>query len=240
MDDPPVIGAVNTNYETSHFRLDSSLLQQLLPQNPAMTQYGTSQQWFLHCEYRDCQRTDLQQAHQCPVLPENRCKLYESRELLTHSTFFWGPLTLGPFIVKSNGPSSSVGSQSSSNNQWFVNGRSSVGKIDANKGEGDSTGAGGGIVVGVGRNSNGKATSPTEPQDRQQAAPPQQLIIMEGLDPFLAVGIAFATFVLGIVLVAAIWCIHTRTGPVKSRAAGHVSVEGSGDLTPNSSSPMTA
>ena len=47
---------------------------------------------------------------------------------------------------------------------------------------------------------------------QNSAAPPQQLIIVEGLDPFLAVGIAFATFVLGIVLVAAIWCIHTRTG----------------------------
>ncbi|GFS09149.1 transforming growth factor beta receptor type 3 [Elysia marginata] len=250
MDDPPAMGAQSTNFRSSQFRLDSSLLQQLLPQESGVAQ------WFLHCEYRDCQRTDRSKAVQCPVLPEDRCKLYESRSPLTHQTFFWGPLTMGPFVVKSSSPGSGLGSRpTSKNTQWFLNGRNSLGQ-----GKGISGSNRGGVVVGRGAG-GGKSTHAVDPHDSQQAAPPQQLIIMEGLDPFLAVGIAFATFVLGIVLVAAIWCIHTRTGehhsssssphptsppslrclcPVKSRTAGHVSVEGSGDLTPNSSSPMTA
>lgn len=67
-----------------------------------------------------------------------------------------------------------------------------------------------------------------------------QRIIIEGLDSPTVVGIAFAAFIIGIILVGALWFIHSHTGPIKTAVTSQTNVNASGDLTPNSSSPMTA
>ncbi|XP_076454844.1 transforming growth factor beta receptor type 3-like [Babylonia areolata] len=68
----------------------------------------------------------------------------------------------------------------------------------------------------------------------------QQSVIIEGLDSGTVVGIAFAAFAIGILLTGALWFIHTHTGPSK-RGMSAVSMVGmSGDVTPNSSSPISA
>ncbi|CAL1540445.1 unnamed protein product [Lymnaea stagnalis] len=68
----------------------------------------------------------------------------------------------------------------------------------------------------------------------------QQRIIVEGLDSATVVGIAFAAFAIGILLTGALWFIHSHTGPIKRGVSNHRGADASGDLTPNSSSPMTA
>ncbi|KAH9500306.1 Transforming growth factor beta receptor type 3 [Bulinus truncatus] len=73
----------------------------------------------------------------------------------------------------------------------------------------------------------------------------QPRIIIEGLDSATVVGIAFAAFAIGILLTGALWFIHSHTGdvsccPVKRVVTSHRGPDASGDLTPNSSSPMTA
>lgn len=40
----------------------------------------------------------------------------------------------------------------------------------------------------------------------------QQIVRMEGLDSGTVVGIAFAAFIIGVLLTAALWFIHTKTG----------------------------
>ncbi|GFO45555.1 transforming growth factor beta receptor type 3 [Plakobranchus ocellatus] len=239
--DDPVDAPIGTNLVTSEFSIKGKTLHQLLSSN--LVRPGSLPHWYLHCEYRDCQRIMREQVLWCPLMPEQRCKLYESQQKsASSSSSKWGPLTLGPFVIDADGSG------------YFKDGHRLFGQ------------------------NQDKDTNNPEGQSGGQKATPQQLIIMEGLDPFLAVGIAFATFVLGIVLVAAIWCIHTRTGeqasssasssssssssassslhsspplisacassccwcPTKTRSATHVNVGGSGDLTPNSSSPMTA
>lgn len=83
---------------------------------------------------------------------------------------------------------------------------------------------------------NGKAT--VSVQNKSPSA--QQSVIIEGLESGTVVGIAFAAFVIGILLTGALWFIHTHTGPSK-RGMSSVSMVGtSGDLTPNSSSPISA
>lgn len=68
----------------------------------------------------------------------------------------------------------------------------------------------------------------------------QQSVIIEGLDSGTVVGIAFAAFAIGILLTGALWFIHTHTGPSK-RGMSSVSMVGtSGDVTPNSFSPISA
>lgn len=45
---------------------------------------------------------------------------------------------------------------------------------------------------------------------------PQGKIIMEGLDSGTVIGIAFAAFVIGVMLTAALWYIHAHTGKPKT------------------------
>ncbi|XP_074654807.1 endoglin-like [Tubulanus polymorphus] len=65
-------------------------------------------------------------------------------------------------------------------------------------------------------------------------------IIVQGLDSGTVVGIAFAAFIIGVLLTASLWFIHTHTGPsrkknkVKNRRRG----ESSGESTPSSTVPM--
>ncbi|CAG5134006.1 unnamed protein product, partial [Candidula unifasciata] len=66
----------------------------------------------------------------------------------------------------------------------------------------------------------------------------QQRIIIEGLDSATVVGIAFAAFVIGIILMGALWFIHTHTGPKKRVVTSPREPEASGDNTPNSLSPV--
>jgi len=66
------------------------------------------------------------------------------------------------------------------------------------------------------------------------------IVRMEGLDSGTVVGIAFAAFVIGVSLTAALWYIHTHTGPMQLRAHGHMrSNEASGESTPSSTAPIT-
>ena len=63
-------------------------------------------------------------------------------------------------------------------------------------------------------NSGGPSPSPTDPTavpDRQ-AGRCDQVIRREGLDSGTVVGIAFAAFIIGVALTAALWFIHTHTG----------------------------
>lgn len=39
-----------------------------------------------------------------------------------------------------------------------------------------------------------------------------QTVVVEGLDSGTVIGIAFAAFIIGVLLVAALWFIHTHTG----------------------------
>ncbi|BFZ05901.1 hypothetical protein BsWGS_08940 [Bradybaena similaris] len=66
----------------------------------------------------------------------------------------------------------------------------------------------------------------------------QQRIIIEGLDSATVVGIAFAAFVIGIILMGALWFIHTHTGPKKRVMTSPREPEANGDITPNSLSPV--
>ncbi|XP_070176020.1 transforming growth factor beta receptor type 3-like [Littorina saxatilis] len=84
-----------------------------------------------------------------------------------------------------------------------------------------------------------KPVSNVDPRSRGQGQM-DHAVIIEGLDAGTVVGIAFAAFAIGILLTAALWFIHTHTGPSK-RGMTTVSMVGtSGDLTPNSSSPISA
>lgn len=68
----------------------------------------------------------------------------------------------------------------------------------------------------------------------------EQVIRVEGLSTEIVVSIAFTAFVIGILLMASLWCIYVRTGPAKMKAkAGLRSVSNSGDSTPSSTAPMT-
>ncbi|XP_025113935.1 transforming growth factor beta receptor type 3-like isoform X2 [Pomacea canaliculata] len=66
----------------------------------------------------------------------------------------------------------------------------------------------------------------------------QQSVVIEGLDSGTVVGIAFAAFAIGILLTGALWFIHTHTSPTKRGMSSMGAV--SGDVTPNSSSPISA
>ena len=71
----------------------------------------------------------------------------------------------------------------------------------------------------LGATSGGSTLSPNSvPKDpgavsAEAGEPPcQQVVQVEGLDSGTVVGIAFAAFVIGVLLTAALWCIHTHTG----------------------------
>lgn len=55
---------------------------------------------------------------------------------------------------------------------------------------------------------------PTDPEavSEDNEPPCQQVVHVEGLDSGTVVGIAFAAFVIGVLLTAALWFIHTHTG----------------------------
>ncbi|XP_064616573.1 transforming growth factor beta receptor type 3-like isoform X2 [Liolophura sinensis] len=67
---------------------------------------------------------------------------------------------------------------------------------------------------------------------------PQGKIIMEGLDSGTVIGIAFAAFVIGVMLTAALWYIHAHTGPVKQTGPSRGWAESSGETTPCSTAPI--
>lgn len=68
----------------------------------------------------------------------------------------------------------------------------------------------------------------------------EQIIRLEGLSTEIVVSIAFTAFIIGILLMASLWCIYVRTGPTKMKAkAGMRSISNSGDSTPSSTAPMT-
>ncbi|KAL8575735.1 hypothetical protein ACOMHN_055924 [Nucella lapillus] len=64
----------------------------------------------------------------------------------------------------------------------------------------------------------------SRPADREGQL--QQSVIIEGLDSGTVVGIAFAAFVIGILLTGALWFIHTHTGLNKDRNVCLVPCEG--------------
>jgi transforming growth factor beta receptor III len=78
---------------------------------------------------------------------------------------------------------------------------------------------------------------PSSKKDKQKDRP----IIVQGLDSGTVIGIAFAAFIIGVLLTASLWYIHTHTGPT-SQKNKHKMVrrrgESSGESTPSSSVPM--
>lgn len=54
----------------------------------------------------------------------------------------------------------------------------------------------------------------TDPPPKQagQETPVGETVVVEGLESVTVVGIAFAAFVIGVILMAALWFIHTHTG----------------------------
>lgn len=81
--------------------------------------------------------------------------------------------------------------------------------------------------------------SPTDKvKDSATSQQCQEIIRVEGLDSGTVVGISFAAFIIGVLLTAALWVIHTHTGPY--RAANRPrSTETSGESTPSSTAPIT-
>ncbi|KAL5012352.1 hypothetical protein ScPMuIL_010903 [Solemya velum] len=67
-----------------------------------------------------------------------------------------------------------------------------------------------------------------------------QSIIIEGLDSGTVIGIAFAAFIIGVLLMAALWFIHTHTGPLKHTLSSRGTSESSSETTPSSSAPISA
>ncbi|RUS87106.1 hypothetical protein EGW08_005106 [Elysia chlorotica] len=224
----------NMNLRKSQFHFNALMLQRLGVDERSPPVY-------LHCKYRDCQRTDRLQAAQCPVLPNDRCKLYENpSSRMAHETSYYGPLTIGPFVAKAleTGTSISTGSPSSNGfKNWFNSGAASKAEMGKSNGLGP-------IFLGSPKRDpavvgTAVGSIPGDARDgRQAVVPPQQLIIVEGLDPFLAVGIAFATFVLGIILVASIWCIHTRTGDHHASSSSSSTSSSSPARSSSSSPPL--
>ncbi|XP_069120678.1 transforming growth factor beta receptor type 3-like [Argopecten irradians] len=67
-----------------------------------------------------------------------------------------------------------------------------------------------------------------------------ETLVIKGLDSGTVVGIAFAAFIIGVLLMAALWFIHTHTGPIKHAVASRGGVlSGSGESTPMSTAPIT-
>lgn len=65
-----------------------------------------------------------------------------------------------------------------------------------------------------------------------------QTVIVEGLDSGTVIGIAFAAFIIGVLLVAALWFIHTHTAPIKHAVQSQAVLDGSGESTPMSTAPL--
>ncbi|KAK3087289.1 hypothetical protein FSP39_004286 [Pinctada imbricata] len=66
----------------------------------------------------------------------------------------------------------------------------------------------------------------------QSSRTSNQTIIVEGLDSGTVVGIAFAAFIIGVLLMAALWC------PMKHAVVSRSGVDGSGETTPMSTAPL--
>jgi len=80
------------------------------------------------------------------------------------------------------------------------------------------------------------------PSDSQVDPAPCETIVVEGLDSGTVVGIAFAAFIIGVLLTGALWYIHTHTGkkgPMAVRGNRPRSAETSGESTPSSTAPIT-
>lgn len=65
-----------------------------------------------------------------------------------------------------------------------------------------------------------------------------QTVIVEGLDSGTVIGIAFAAFIIGVLLVAALWFIHTHTAPIKHAVQSRAVLDASGESTPMSTAPL--
>lgn len=67
----------------------------------------------------------------------------------------------------------------------------------------------------------------------------EQIVQVEGLGMEIVISIAFAAFIIGILLMASLWYIYVRTGPggFKNKS-GMQSVSNSGDSTPSSTVPI--
>nr|XP_022322376.1 transforming growth factor beta receptor type 3-like [Crassostrea virginica] len=65
-----------------------------------------------------------------------------------------------------------------------------------------------------------------------------QTVVVEGLDSGTVIGIAFAAFIIGVLLVAALWFIHTHTAPIKHAVQSRSVLDGSGESTPMSTAPL--
>jgi len=86
-------------------------------------------------------------------------------------------------------------------------------------------------------------TRPIDPWPQKEKDPEEvknkceQIVRVEGLDSGTVVGIAFAAFIIGVLLTAVLWFIHTHTGPIRNINRPR-SAETSGESTPSSTAPI--
>ncbi|XP_061165470.1 transforming growth factor beta receptor type 3-like [Saccostrea echinata] len=79
---------------------------------------------------------------------------------------------------------------------------------------------------------------PSESKPSEESKAGGQTVVVEGLDSGTVIGIAFAAFIIGVLLVSALWFIHTHTAPIKHAVASRAVLDGSGESTPMSTAPL--
>ncbi|KAK2191556.1 hypothetical protein NP493_51g03014 [Ridgeia piscesae] len=91
-----------------------------------------------------------------------------------------------------------------------------------------------------GSDAGGKSGPAGDGTAGKQATDCVQVVRVQGLDTLTVVGISFAAFIMGVLLTAALWLIHTHTGPMRGRFSRHPRLnETSGESTPSSTAPIT-
>ncbi|KAK7453346.1 hypothetical protein BaRGS_00039637, partial [Batillaria attramentaria] len=166
---------------------------------------------YLHCQLSTCRAGEETLGQKCPPDPHEFCDSKGMPKMfLQRNSQSCGVHTIGPLEITNE--IRIIEDPTTSNTQ----------------GTKPQAGAG---------NGNGGESKATSSGSHSGA---EQSVIIEGLDSGTVVGIAFAAFAIGILLTGALWFIHTHTGPSK-RGMSSVSMVGtSGDVTPNSSSPISA
>ncbi|XP_071157150.1 transforming growth factor beta receptor type 3-like isoform X3 [Mytilus edulis] len=77
-----------------------------------------------------------------------------------------------------------------------------------------------------------------EVKETEKQAGGKQSVVVDGLESGTVICIAFAAFFIGVLLMAALWFIHTHTGPSKRTDTGKMGIDGSGESTPMSTAPI--
>lgn len=204
---------------------------------------------YLHCELAICTTNASRPIHgrtlKVCVDPHDYCvtaslRSYVTGPLGTHHTKF----TRGPFQVKRSDAASSSSSSSSSAAAAAAAAASPTAlRIIPFQSTAPFHSQAKVEVTGVG----GKFGGLSETIDVRCTLPEQQAVIILGLSTVAVIGIAFASFIIGVGLSAALYCIYLKTDPYRRSQNARVTHDSGYDLsghssgsTPSSQSPMTA